>query len=233
MTQETEQALAAIQPIAADAAAMAETVDGFIIHNDDDMAQIADLVKTLGQRKKKLEDKRKEFTGPLNQVVTSINALFKTPRETIDSITKIARGKMDSYAAMQRQIAEEEARIKRAVAAKQAEDAAKAAAQLREAGDEETAKVAEANAEKAQKQAEKAAVVSPVRGDKASVSTVTTWKAEVVDIKKLCQAIADGRVPVDVVEFKPSALNKIARDTKVEGELDGLRIYEHIGTSVR
>ena len=62
----TTEATQAIKPIAVEAAALQDTVDGFVITDAESEAQLADLVKELRQRGKALDDSKKAITKPLN-----------------------------------------------------------------------------------------------------------------------------------------------------------------------
>lgn len=72
------------------------------------------------------------------------------------------------------------------------------------------------------------AVAPPVESyQKASgVSRRENWKARVVDMKKLCKAIAAGKVPVDYVEANFTALNARARADKSTMNVPGVEAYD-------
>jgi hypothetical protein len=72
------------------------------------------------------------------------------------------------------------------------------------------------------------AVAPPVESyQKASgVSRRENWKCRVVDMKKLCKAIAAGKVPVDYVEANFTALNARARADKSTMNVPGVEAYD-------
>lgn len=53
----------------------------------------------------------------------------------------------------------------------------------------------------------------------------TTWKAEVVDIKALCVAVAAGTVPVEVFKINQALLNEKARSMQNNLNWPGVRTY--------
>ena len=61
----------------------------------------------------------------------------------------------------------------------------------------------------------------------------TTYRAEVVDLKALVQAVAGGQVPLAYVEANQSALNQAARALKEELAVPGVRVIAERGATVR
>ena len=55
------------------------------------------------------------------------------------------------------------------------------------------------------------------------ISTRVNWKAELVDIKALCKAVADGTWPVNLVAANMPALNQMARAAKNNLNIPGVR----------
>lgn len=230
-------AIAELNPIVTDIAAFEGTIEGIDVTDDETQGQLGDLVKMMLHRRNKLEDKRKSLVNPLNKVVREINALFKPPRERIDGIVSIAKKKMSRYAEAQlalereaKRLAEEEARREREEAA---ELARQLAAKAGEAG-EDIGREVEAQAEEKLEKAEKTeAKVAVTRGQAASVVVSKTWKAEVIDLVAIAKAVAEGRLPANVLEPNMRALNALARDRKEAAEVDGVRFYEHVSTGIR
>jgi hypothetical protein len=75
-------------------------------------------------------------------------------------------------------------------------------------------------------------VVAPTFQKAAGVSGRSNWKAEIVDMKALCRAIADGKVPTNYVEGTP-ALNSRVRADKENSNIPGVRAVEDRITSFR
>lgn len=60
-----------------------------------------------------------------------------------------------------------------------------------------------------------------------------TWVGECVDLKALCQAIAEGKAPINLVSPNQSAINAFAKGVKNTMPVSGLRFEERTDMSVR
>jgi len=229
-------AIAELTPIVTDIAAFTGTIDGIDVTDEETQGQVGDLVKMMQHRRRKIEDKREDLVKPLNAVVREINALFKPPRDEIDTIIRAAKAKMNRFAQAQVAIANEKKRQERQKAEAERKEAEDLAEALRKKAGEAAEPVAQVVQEEAEKKVEKAAKparVATTRGQEASVVTTKTWKAEVVDLKELALAVGEGRLPTHVLEPNMRALNDIARTLQDEGTINGLRFYQHVSTAVR
>jgi len=65
------------------------------------------------------------------------------------------------------------------------------------------------------------------------VSTQQRWKADLVDIKALCRAIADGRASTELVQPNMVALNAMARAMKSTFNVPGVRAVPETSVAVR
>jgi len=65
------------------------------------------------------------------------------------------------------------------------------------------------------------------------VSTRETWHAEVIDIKVLCQAVIDGKAPIESVQANMALLNSMARTNKASLSIPGVRAVKDIGVTAR
>jgi len=54
---------------------------------------------------------------------------------------------------------------------------------------------------------------------------VVSWKAELVDLRALLKAILDNNAPIELIEFNQSFANKLAKETKGEKQIDGIKFY--------
>lgn len=238
-TQQThELAVTELLPIAKQSEAYAATIDGIEIHDDEQLAQVGDLKKDLNHYRRKLEDKRQSLVGPLHKVKTDIDAMFKVPRDKIDVVINTCTKKMKAYVTRQEQVAQAARRKEESEAREREERLRKAAETVRE----DTHNTADEVAEVLEKQADDAGIAAdsalnvrsaPVRGNRASVSVTKTWKAEVVDVKLACAAVAAGKLPASVVQFNMAELHGLARAIETEQTQDGVRFFQDIGTAVR
>jgi len=236
-TTQRALAMAEVNPIITELAAFEGTVSSIDVIDEETQADMGDLIKLLQSRRAKIEAKRKHLVQPLNAVVREINALFKTPITRIDNVITIAKKKTSRFAeamlAVEREkkrLAEEEARKEREEAERLAK---KLAAKTGTTGEEVGAEILDQAEKKEIKVTKKKAAVRVGRGKASTVITTTTWKAAVTDKMELIKAVAAGRMPADVLEINMAALNKIATDTRLEREVDGVRYWETVGTTVR
>lgn len=240
-TQNTHDlAVAEILPIAKQSEAYATTLDGIEIHDDDALAQVGDLKKDLAHYRRKLEDKRLSLVGPLKKVSADIDAMFKVPRDKIDAVLHTCTKKMKGYVTRQENIKQAARRKEQAEANERAERLRKAAETVRDDThnvQHEVAEVLEKQADTAQNSADSALKQrsAPVRGRQASVSVTKTWKAEVIDTKAACAAVAAGKLPASVVAFNMPELHGLARALDLDDEMtqDGIRYFQDISTAVR
>ena len=229
-------AIAELNPIVHDVAAFGDTIDSIDITTEEELADVGDLVKMLGGRRKKLEDKRDSLVRPLNTVVNDINALFKVPRDRIDTIVNTAKKHMNRFVQAQQAIADAKAKREREEAQKEREEAEKLAEAMKKMSGDAGEEVAVAVVEQAEKRVEKAAAPAKVaisRGRQASVGTSKTWAVEIKDIKLLALAVAEGRLPVTMIEPNMRALIAAGRTGGVEKEVDGVRYFQKISAAVR
>ena len=231
-------AVTELVPIAKQSAAYAATIEGMAIHDDDQLALAGDLRKDLNHYRTKLEDKRLSLVGPLKKVSGDIDAMFKAPRDKIDQYLSLIKKKMNDYVG-RKELLEQQKRQQEEKEAREREERLRLAAEkTREATHDEQSEIAEVldtQADKAAVEAEKAPAkrTAPVRGMKSSVSTIKTWKAEVVDVKAVCFAVSRGRLPLDIVQISQTAIDGLSKALEEETTRDGLKFYQHVGTGVR
>lgn len=70
-----------------------------VILADTDVASATDDLSLLAKLKKAIEDKRKEYTGPVNAHLKTINDAFKVLTAPFDDADRITRGKVMAYRA--------------------------------------------------------------------------------------------------------------------------------------
>ena len=236
LTTQKSLAIAELNPIVHDVAAFGDTIDSIDITDEEELGQVGDLVKMLNGRRQKLEDKRDSLVRPLNTVVKDINALFKAPRDRIDEIVQTAKKHMNRFVQAQQAIADAKAKREREEAAKERKEAEDLAAAMKKMSGDAGAEVAEVVVEQAEKrvvQAAKPAKVALSRGSRSSVGTTKTWAVEIKDIKLLALAVAEGRLPVTMIEPNMRGLIAAGRTGGVEKEVDGVRYFQKVSAAVR
>jgi type I site-specific restriction endonuclease len=236
LTTQKSLAIAELNPIVHDVAAFGDTIDSIDITDEEQLGQVGDLVKMLNGRRQKLEDKRDSLVRPLNTVVKDINALFKAPRDRIDEIVQTAKKHMNRFVQAQQAIADAKAKREREEAAKERKEAEDLAAAMKKMSGDAGAEVAEVITEQAEKrvvEAAKPAKVALSRGSRSSVGTQKTWAVEIKDIKLLALAVAEGRLPVTMIEPNMRALIAAGRTGGVEKEVDGVHYFQKVSAAVR
>ncbi len=237
LSSQKSLAMAELNPVITELSAFENTIEGFEVVDETAQGQLGDFVKLLTSREKTIDTKRISLTKPLNTVVKDINAMFKIPLDRIAKMKAIARKKLSRFAeaklAIERAKKEEEERIAReeaAAAAQLAKDMAANAGNTGKEVGEQLVLQAEETVEKIKKKEAKVAVN---RGQTSSVITTKTWRAEVVNKEDIVKAVAAGRLPLEFLDINMAALQKNARDTQLAREVDGVRYWEEIGTTVR
>ena len=232
-----ELAISELLPIAKQSEAYASTVASIDIHDDEALAMVGDLKKDLSHYRRKLEDKRTSLVGPLKKVTSDIDAMFKAPRDRIDAVLDTCKKKMNEYVFRQEQ-------IKRDLRLQEEADARAREKRLREAAeqtrkethnpDDDIAQVLDDQADTAAAEAAAPTVKSaPVRGTRSTVSTTRSWCAKVVDIKAVCQAVADGHLPASLITVSQSDINGMARAVESECTRHGIEYFVNVTTAVR
>ena len=242
-----------IKPTAVLAAAMRDTVEGFVVCDDRSLGELGDLVKELTQAKKRLDKEHQAITKPINAGLRAVNTLFKAPTAACDDVIVLAKNKIAEYVQLQAIIASE---TRKREAAQQAEaDRLQQAAALAEDDDlasqgaTETADayIVATNSviEHGHQETTAARLAysplggSPTYGAKATVSAVKTWQAEVVDKSAFFQALADGHLNSDLVDIKPGELRKYANQVGRDigdgqtSEFGGVLVSQKISASIR
>jgi hypothetical protein len=196
-----------------------------------------------------------------NSMLREVNELYKTIAEFIEPFRKAAKANYDTVLARKKALLEPlkagaQDELKRKLAAwKQQED------RKRRAAKERALQAAQKEAEAAQEQkvadameagdfetAEKVMDAEPLPDPEAvdlppdvpkahGVQYRERWTAEASDLKKLCQAIADGKpgATLDLIKLDTTKANAMARHMKEElTRLDiGLRAVKHTDVAVR
>jgi colicin import membrane protein len=187
------------------------------------------------------------------EMLTGIKTLRARIAETMDPIIRSAhnahRVACDQKKTLDAPLLEAETTLKRAIGAwTEAEDRRRREeeARLREIARkaEEDARVAEAadleaagEGELAQQVLEMPAFApSPTLPKPAAAAGVTTqlrWKAELVDLRALCRAVADGTAPIEAVSANMPTLNRLAVALKQSFNVPGVRAVSERSVTAR
>jgi len=227
------------QPLIDNANNLTAQADKAVVTNAEEFSTATDFVKICGSQFNSAEDARKALTGPLNVHIKWINDQF---RPITDALTA-AKAKVSQKAAAWKQGEDKRVREEEEATRKAAEEQAlKDAEDALEAGDEERAeKILDVASETPAGPTKAPAVRGSLTG--ATGSTKTNWKGEVKfnDIQEVCQAIADGKLPSNIIkEWAKKPMNDLAKQIgsewpadQNEGKHHGLTVVRDVGLSVR
>jgi hypothetical protein len=178
-------------------------------------------LKAIKAKWNEIEATRKSLLGPVDEARARIQALFKPPLDFLARAESIYKGKIAAYQTEERRIAQEAAQ-READRLRKLEEAKAVRAEKR--GDIE-------RAEQLREQEIIVPVAPTTRLEGTTVRTV--WSAELVDIKALCAAIAEGKAPADLVDFSQARGNRIATALKDAANVPGLRFIRSESVAVR
>lgn len=186
------------------------------------------LREDIKPARKRLKGFREALLAPLRAVLNTQRTLLGGLDEPLEKAEEVLKAGILTW-----EKAEEERIAKaEAVARAEAEEAAKAAqeaeaAEMRRLGDEESAKEIEEM---------EVPVAPPVivrSGRPAGISITERWDVKVVDIKKLCRAVANGKAPVSAVQPHMSVLRAIANKKRTEFNVPGCEAAPVKGVTAR
>ena len=140
-----------------------------VILRDEDVKVATDDLSIIAGLKKAIEEKRTEYTSPINEHLKAVNVFFKAYVEPLTQADQVTRGKVLAYRAEQERIRLEQERINRL-----REEAARAEMELKGELSEPVALVAVAEE-----------APTRYRTDVGTLGTAKTWHFEVVDFVAL------------------------------------------------
>lgn len=203
------------------------------IATDEDLAAWTAIYVDANQLWKSLDEARKNEARPLDQAISNVFAPRLAPLAKLREWIKV---KADDYnrEKVRKQRADEAAERDRlaAIERKAREDAAIAAEfQDADAAVEHVTRAVEAQQQVDQVQTAKTADVARVRTDSGSMaSAAAVWKFEVADYSKVdlnaLRLIID-RKAID------TAIGKVVKNQKGDTKIEGVRVYEDVGTKFR
>lgn len=168
---------------------------------------------------KKLDDEEKKITRPLLEGIENTRALFRVPKQKANDVKNILGNRMLEWAEEQKRKERELQRQLEEEARKRAEEIA-----LQEALEAEVA----GEKEEAQKILEEPVYVPPIKivseVPKSKESHIReVWNAEGIDLMVTVKAIAEGKAPLQAVEYDMVFLNAQARSYKTILNIPGVR----------
>lgn len=201
-----------------------------VIVDQQSYTRAAETLKEIAWVEKQITDHH----GPMKKAAKEAhNQAVAAEKRFLDPLMKakdIIRGAISKWTS-------EQERIRREAEAKAREEA------RRKEEDERLAKAAAAEAE-GRPEAEVTKILEtpvpiapvvamPTYNKVEGVSMRETWHAEVIDIKVLCQAVVEGQAPLEAVQANMPLLNSMARTSKSELSIPGVKAVKEIGVTTR
>lgn len=177
------------------------------VTSNEDVKRVTNDLSLISKLRKSIEEKRTEYTGPINEHLHIINAAFKTITEPLESAWKITRGKVTAYNLEQERRRREAEEINR-----QKDELAKREAKLNEG-------VITVNTEPV---VVPAAPQAHIYAEAGTLGTRKDRKWEVEDITK---------VPVEYLTVDSVAIGKLVR-AGIKS-IAGIRIWTEDSLTVR
>lgn len=199
------------------------------IRTPEDAEGVGATLREVKGLAKELEEKRTAITGPINQALREVNALFKPAKEWLGQAEQLLKGKMLTYQNEQDRIARELQAEADALARKEREKLERRAAKAEKKGKTEKAEALSQVAETTT-----APVIKSAAPKVAGVVRREVWKAEVVDKRALIKHIVEERNDLfSLVEIDQSALNAWARRLKDGLDLPGVEVKKEASIAAR
>lgn len=202
-----------------------------------DLEISANILKTIKQKKKKIDEVRKSLTRPFDAAKKTIMEFFRPAENKLAEAENEMQKTILEYRAEERRKAEEEARKAAEEARKkQEEDLARIQKEQEEAemmGDSETVENLEMQKTVVATTAEVATVVTTEEPKLSGVAEVKRWKAVVTDKMALIKHIAATGQFENLIEFSNKELNALATATKGTIQIPGIEFKAERSLAVR
>ena len=201
-----------------------------------DLEISANILKTIKQKKKKIDEVRKSLTRPLDAAKKRIMDFFRPAENKLqEAENTIEKTILDFRAEERKRVEEEQKKAAEEAKKKQEEELARIQKEQEEAEMmEDTATVENLEMQKTVVATTEVATVTTKEEPKLSgVAEVTRWKAVVVDKKALIKHIAETGQLENLIEFSNKELNALATATKGTISVPGIEFKAEKTLSVR
>jgi len=196
---------AKVRSLGLEVIAIVQQAEARVVLTDADVHDATGDIALIAGLRKAFEEKRKEYTAPLNGYLKDINATFKEYTDPLDRAEKVSKAKVLAYKAEQERVRQEQRRINQL-----REEAARAEMELQGELSEPVALV--------EVMAPPPAHYRSVAGD---LGKVMTKKWEVIDLKL---------VPLEYMVIDAARVGKVVRAGIPS--IPGIRIWEEEGLRV-
>lgn len=199
------------------------------IKDDDSYQTAGQFLITIKGFRKKVESTFGEVVSKAHAAWKATIALRKLADDPLDEAERIIKPALAAYDQEQERVRRAEQDRIMAEQKKRDEDSRLAqAAKVAETGDLSGAE--------AILDAPAAPLVMPPPPPKSTVAGISysdAWKAEVIDLKALVKAVAEGKAPLTLLEANTTAINSMAKSLKAELKYPGIRVWSEKVVSSR
>jgi hypothetical protein len=188
-----------------------------VIENEAELNDASDLLKAVKFRIKMIEDQRKKYTKPLNDVVKDLNAEFKPFKERAEIVKRdIEKGILEYNKKREEQLRIEAEKKRQEEIEKARQEAERNKALNEVFGDKSKAIMAEVHEKQAEKLEQKELKIdTAVRTEKGTTSIRKVWTYEI---------ISEDNIPVDYQSPDHKKIMDAIKDGK--RDIPGLKIYQ-------
>lgn len=203
-----------------------QKVNSLRITNEETKIDAANLLGEVKANFDRIEELRVKFVKPFNEQVKFVNNSFKKEQEPLKKYEEKIKEEIKRYLLLQKKKAEDEAAQKRQEYIEAEQKRISEQSKLLEAQKTATKEEQEKLEELIQEisvptiQEDVEAVEKTVRTATTTVSMKTVWKYEIVDQDALMKAYPQFFIP------DPKKIQEFVMSTRIEGERDGLKIYQ-------
>ena len=198
----------------------------FKIVSPSDLEVSANILKTIKQRKKKIDEVRKSLTRPLDTAKKTIMDFFRPAENKLqEAENTIEKTILDFRAEERKRVEEEQKKAAEEAKKKQEEELARIQKEQEEAemvGDCETVEKLEMQKTVVSTTKEVSSVIIPEEPKMSGVAEVKRWKAIVTDKMALIKHIAETGQFENLIEFSSKELNSLAIATKGTIQIPGI-----------
>lgn len=225
MTQPNAEALA--RTAKADSVAIMARAESLTIANPEELTASGELLRDIAGKAKQVKAQLKTITDPLAEATKAAKALFAPVTDELAAADGTVRRAVLTYQQEERRKAAAAQAIEDAKARKRREELDAQADRHENAGREERAE---------ERRDESAATTAPIVEEPAApagVSTRTTWKARVTDLKELAAAVGRGEQPESLIAANMPALNALAKGAREGLKVPGVEAWKDESLAVR
>lgn len=213
-----------------------EVAKTYVIESAEMAELAAEELKAIKTKQAELDEKRKAITRPLDEKKKQIMSLFKPAQDLLEQAENVLKSSIINWKAeeskrirLENERQKELQRLAQEEANKRAREAEVAAQIAEQSGDVVKAEEFKTVAQTQAAVAEAIAYAPPVQAVAApklsGISSREDWKAEVVNLMALVQAVARGEAPLELIQANQTEINKHARALKSNMRVPGVRVY--------